>query len=102
MQAKLVDPVLGREYPLSGKMRIGRGDDNDIPIPVYHEDTNKLLMMRRVSRRHATIQCKNGRYFVEDSSTNGTLVNGTLVKMSEIKNGDELKLPAYPLKVVIE
>ena len=104
MQAKLVDGLFGSEYPLSGKaaLSIGRGPGSDISLPVYHEDFDKLLAIRRVSRNHAVIERKGNQFFINDNSANGTYINGTLIKVSEIKNGDVIKLPAYPLKVVIE
>lgn len=103
-QAKLVDGLFGSEYQLSGNvvLSIGRGPGNDISLPEYHEDYEKLFAIRRVSPNQAKIECKDGKYFIVDNSTNGTCVNGSLVKVSEIKNGDKLQLPFYPLKVVIE
>jgi pSer/pThr/pTyr-binding forkhead associated (FHA) protein len=104
MTAKLVDCVLDREYPLPEKdaVTIGRGNGNDISLPEYHEDDAIAKSLSRVSRHHATIERKDGKYFIKDNSTNGTYINGYPVKFAEIKNGSELKFPFYLVKFVIE
>jgi adenylate cyclase len=42
------------------------GRDDDCQLKVDH---------RLVSRRHASIECVSGRYFLQDHSTNGTYVD---------------------------
>ena len=69
--AKLVwsDPQTdaAREFalPTGGRATIGRSAANDVHIPE-----------RRISRRHAVVNCEDGRFSINDlGSTNGTAVN---------------------------
>ncbi len=56
----------GRELALAGDLTIGRDEENDLPLD---EPT--------VSRRHAIVSVRNGRWFVTDcGSFNGTYLNG--------------------------
>lgn len=67
--------VLEREMTL-----VGRGEEADVRI-------DEPL----VSRLHARIELRAGRYFVVDlGSTNLTRVNGEVVQEREIRDGDEL------------
>jgi len=62
--------------------RIGRGIGSDIRLA----DTE-------VSRLHATIKKEDGRYhIVDENSSNGTIVNGQLVKNHDLEDGDTLLL----------
>ena len=73
-----------REFVLlKAEVAIGSEGVNDFPI----QDTS-------VSRRHAIIRSRSGRYQVTDlNSTNGTFVNGQRVKGSaELERGDELRI----------
>src|SRR6478672_6299664 len=46
-----------------------------------------------VSRRHARIFSEGDNYFVEDmGSSNGTKVNGAVVKKTQLKDGDAVTL----------
>ncbi|MGB8412866.1 MAG: FHA domain-containing protein [Candidatus Binatus sp.] len=72
-----------REYPLDKQtVAIGSHPSNDVVL----DDTT-------VSRRHATITRKRGRFELADlGSTNGTLVNGGRVRNTiALKRGDEIK-----------
>ena len=72
-----------REYPLDQQtVAIGSHPSNDVVL----DDTT-------VSRRHATITRKGGRFELADlGSTNGTFVNGGRVrKPVALKRGDEIK-----------
>jgi len=66
-QAVLRATETGQAFPVTGETtRIGRHQDNDIAL----DDT-------AVSRRHAEIVQRGGRFYVRDlGSTHGTLVNG--------------------------
>jgi len=67
--------------------KIGRKLDNDIRL----EDTT-------VSSHHAMLVRKNGGLFIEDcDSTNGTLVNGVLVKDKLLANGDVVVIGKYTI-----
>jgi soluble lytic murein transglycosylase-like protein len=64
-------------------IRIGRGADCDVRFDA-RLDT-------RVSTHHAEIRFDNGYYLVVDTgSSNGTLVNGKLVRQQKLKSGDKI------------
>jgi len=66
---------------------IGREDDNSIRL-----DDSK------VSRHHAVVLPRQGKWFVEDQdSTNGVFVNGAKIKQAELRKGDVLRVGAYDL-----
>jgi pSer/pThr/pTyr-binding forkhead associated (FHA) protein len=66
---------------------IGRKLDNDLRL----EDTT-------VSSHHAKLLVRNGGLFIEDcGSTNGTLVNGVLIKDKMLANGDVVMIGKYTL-----
>ena len=59
----------GREERLRPGLTIGRGAENDIP-----------LRSKTVSRRHAVLTFRDGRWYIEDrGSANGTFVNDTRI-----------------------
>jgi type VI secretion system FHA domain protein len=75
---------------------IGRLPDNDWVFPDPY-----------VSGRHALIRYLNGKYFIEDTSTNGVFVNSPENRVSrtqpqQLRNGDLLFIDAYEIKVSIE
>ncbi len=72
---------------------IGRGQDNDIVI--NHPS---------VSTRHARIFIgSDGRFYIEDlKSSNGVFVNRERIKVSPLKNGDEILFGIYPMDFVVE
>ena len=66
---------------------LGREDDNSIRL----EDT-------KISRHHAVVRPREGKWFVEDlDSTNGVSVNGAKVKQAELRKGDVLRVGTYDL-----
>ena len=71
----------GQTYAiLSSPTRVGRQADNDI-----------VLDDRRVSRHHAEMIDRGGRWMLRDrDSTNGTSVNGKVVKEAVLKPGDRI------------
>jgi len=74
----------GKEFDLdkSGSLTVGRSPDCDIPIT----DT-------QASRRHCSVVRLQAGYEVNDlGSTNGTLVNSTLVKRQRLKHGDVIRI----------
>lgn len=73
----------GNQYAvLRSPTRLGRLADNDIVI----DD-------RRVSRHHAEVVEQAGRWVVRDTgSTNGTAVNGKVIKEAILKPGDTVSL----------
>lgn len=94
--AKLVLSMNGAvqgEFPLEKeRVSIGRKPDNDIQI-------DNLA----VSGKHALIITILDDSFLEDlGSTNGTYVNGKLVKKHALRNGDVIGLGKHELKYVNE
>jgi type VI secretion system FHA domain protein len=75
---------------------IGRLPDNDWVFPDPY-----------VSGRHALIRYLNGKFFIEDTSTNGVFVNAPDNRLPrsephQLKNGDRLYIDAYEIQVMIE
>ncbi|HEY7840711.1 MAG TPA: FHA domain-containing protein [Gammaproteobacteria bacterium] len=94
--AKLVlslNGVVQGEYDLSKeRLTIGRKPENDIPI-------DNLA----VSGKHALVITILDDSFLEDlGSTNGTYVNGKLIKKHALKNGDVIAIGKHELKYVNE
>jgi pSer/pThr/pTyr-binding forkhead associated (FHA) protein len=92
MAGKLVlslDGAVIGEYPLSKeRILIGRKPHNDIQI-------DNLA----VSSEHAAVITILSDSFMEDlGSTNGTLVNGQMVKKHFLQNGDVIELGKHKLK----
>jgi len=109
MQAKLVvmqKGEEGREFTITGEeAAIGRWDSDAGAFPdidLSEDDPNFYI-----SRHHARIFVKGGRYFIEDlGSTNKTVIN-KINKLNphspvELKNGDEVIVGKTFLKFVIE
>jgi predicted component of type VI protein secretion system len=75
----------GAAYTITGKMRLGRGDDCQI-----------LLADDRVSRHHATAWVEAGRLqFRDESASNGTFVNGRRLRPGQtvaLNPGDQVQL----------
>ena len=94
MPAKLIlslnNSVLG-EFPLDKeRIILGRKAENDIQV-------DNLA----VSGQHAAIITILNDSFLEDlDSTNGTYVNGKLVKKHALKNGDVITIGKHELKYV--
>ena len=96
MTAKLVLSLNGsvlREYPLTKeRMTIGRKAGNDIQV-------DNLA----VSGQHALIITILNDSFLEDlGSTNGTYVNGKLIKKHALQNGDIVGIGKHELKYINE
>jgi type VI secretion system FHA domain protein len=75
---------------------IGRLPDNDWVFPDPY-----------VSGRHALIRYLNGKFFVEDTSTNGVFINSPDTRVSrsqphQLKHGDTIYIDAYRIQVSIE
>ncbi len=75
-------------FPLEADViTIGRQTDNDLVI----DD-------QRVSRRHARLEAKNGRFYIVDlNSRAGTSVNGLKAAQHELNPGDIISLAGVPL-----
>jgi membrane-bound lytic murein transglycosylase D len=69
-------------------IRIGRGEDCDIRFDAQRDT--------RVSNHHAEIRFEEGCYVVVDvGSTNGTFVNGKLVRTHALRSGDKIVFGAH-------
>lgn len=77
-------------YPVEkNEVSIGRASDNDLIIDDFG-----------VSRRHAKIVLDGGQFHIEDlQSRNGTRVNNILVSRGPLKDGDEISLGKFILRV---
>jgi len=73
--------------PQGERTMIGRSPD----CQVFLDDVT-------VSRRHAALADRDGRWFVEDQgSLNGTFVNRRRVESAELADGDEIQIGKYRL-----
>src|SRR6201981_994733 len=89
--ALVVRPGGGRAgetfVPQGERTTIGRSPD----CSVFLDDVT-------VSRKHAVLVEREGRWFVEDQgSLNGTFVNRRRVEAAELSDGDELQIGKYRL-----
>lgn len=72
-----------------GKALIGRSDNCD-----------KCIKDESISRRHAVITKEGNRYFIQDTSRNGTYVNGNLVGgVMPLEPSDEITICGYRFKI---
>jgi pSer/pThr/pTyr-binding forkhead associated (FHA) protein len=80
----------GTEHELHGTLTIGRGPENDL-----------TLASSAVSRRHAAVAFREGRWYVEDrGSYNGTFLNGTRVNPATplpLRHADRIEIGGEPL-----
>ncbi len=78
--------LAGRQFELEqGSLELGRGDSCGVRFGA--EETE-------VSRRHAVIALGQQGFQLDDTSTNGTLVNGRPVRSAILQSGDVLQLGA--------
>ncbi len=84
---------MGRQYRLgSERMLIGRLYRSDILI----EDSS-------VSREHAAIERKDGRFILQDlKSTNGTFINGESTDVRVLNHGDKIRVGNTVLQFIAE
>jgi len=84
---------LGKQYRLGpNRVLVGRIDRIDIAI----DDSS-------VSREHAVIERKDGRFILEDlKSTNGTFVNGECVDVRVLNHGDKIRIGNTVLQFIVE
>ncbi len=72
--------------------------DKDVTAAGRHPESDIFLDDITVSRRHAEIRRKEGRFSVHDmGSLNGTYVNRDRVESTQLASGDELQIGKFKL-----
>ena len=72
--------------------------DKDLTTAGRHPESDIFLDDVTVSRRHAEIQRRDGKFFVQDKgSLNGTYVNRQRVDETPLASGDELQIGKFKL-----
>jgi len=81
----------GKEFILAeGDNSLGRGMDVD-----------HTLSVDGVSKKHMSITVNGETCFIQDlGSSNGTFVNGKLIKKATVKNGDKIAVPNVIFQIV--
>ena len=65
------------------------------------EDLTVSLSVDGISKQHFSVSVKGETAFLKDlDSSNGTYLNGKLVKSATVQNGDKVSLPDLILQVV--
>ncbi len=79
----------GTSFPVTGE-----------PISIGRDRRNTLTVDDdEVSRYHCEITCKNQQVFVEDlTSSNGTFVNGHMIRRSPLQRGDKIRIGQTEIK----
>ena len=89
LQIHYVDLGVPRITDLKSDLSIGRTEGNDL-----------VLNHPSVSRKHARIEARDGRYWLIDlKSTNGVKVNGNLISESAVSAGDKILVGSVQLDV---
>jgi pSer/pThr/pTyr-binding forkhead associated (FHA) protein len=84
-------------YEVEGKPQRYRFTGSEVTLG-RSSDNNVVLNDFSVSRRHAVLVERDGRWFIEDQgSLNGTFVNRRRVESAELSDGDELQIGKYRL-----
>jgi pSer/pThr/pTyr-binding forkhead associated (FHA) protein len=57
----------------------------------------------KISRQHASIFCRDGRYSLKDlESTNGTLMNGARIQQTDLSHGDKFRIGDTTLQFILQ
>jgi pSer/pThr/pTyr-binding forkhead associated (FHA) protein len=85
-------PAAGMEYSLQRSRTIlGRGPGVDFEFPDAE-----------MSRQHVAVEYSHETFRASDlGSTNGTLVNGTLIRTTELKHGDRIEIGKHVLQFLL-
>lgn len=81
----------GQEFVLkNGDNVLGRDPSSDVPVQV-----------EGVSKKHLTITITDDVIYAQDNgSSNGTFINGRIIKRATMKSGDKIGLPNAVLQLV--
>ncbi|MGH2663729.1 MAG: FHA domain-containing protein [Actinomycetota bacterium] len=72
--------------------------EKDVTTAGRHPESDIFLDDITVSRRHAEMRRKDGKFFVHDmGSLNGTYVNRERVDNTQLANGDEIQIGKFKL-----
>ena len=87
-----------RFSPGSGKFSIGRSQDNHWTLP----DPQRFM-----SGTHCWLEERGGTWYLTDTSTNGTYINGSDKRVEKndsvkLRTGDRIKLGDYELEVSVD
>jgi len=86
------------EYIINGVLKVFELDKKFISVGKL-EDNDLVLKDNAISRRHFSLIKNNNGYSIKDlGSTNGTLVNGTIIKEIALKINDEISAGRTHLK----
>ena len=76
--------------------------DKDVTTAGRHPESDIFLDDITVSRRHAEIRRKDGRFFIYDlGSLNGTYVNRRRIESAPLENDDEVQIGKYRLTFLL-
>ncbi len=83
----------GSEYLLEERqVGVGRGAENPIAI----DD-------QAMSKEHAVFEFSDSGYRIRDlASMNGTLLNGSEIRVAELKHGDRIQMGEHTFQLVLE
>ena len=83
----------GTEYLLEDrKVGVGRGAENAISI----DD-------QAMSKEHAVFEFSDSGYRIRDlASMNGTLLNGSEIRVAELKHGDRIQMGEHTFQLILE
>lgn len=85
---------------VGGKLR-GQEIELESGSNVLGREAEKRIAVKGVSKEHMSITVNGETAFIEDlNSSNGTFVNGKLIKKKTIKNGDKIALPNVIFQLV--
>jgi len=89
----LKGPAAGSEYLLEERqVGVGRGAENAIAI----DD-------QAMSKAHAVFEFSDSGYRIRDlGSMNGTLLNGSEIRVAELKHGDRVQMGEHTFQLILE
>ena len=85
--------VPGSEFLLEKRqVKVGRGGDNEISVDDH-----------AMSKEHAVFEFSDNCFRIRDlGSMNGTLLNGSEIRVAELKHGDRIQMGGHTFQLVLE